>query len=185
MNQIDDEILINQILQGEHLLFEKLVNKHKSYAFTIALNVLKNREDAEEAAHDSFLKAYKNLASFNRESKFSTWLYRIVFNTSITYQRKRKIKSEDLETIEYSYGAHDKFSLETNDQKHYITQGLNRLVETDRLIISLFYLKELSLEEIGEITGIQTNTIKVKLHRARKRLAKEMKDILKEEALNL
>ena len=185
MNQVEDEILIDQILQGEHLLFEKLVDKHKSYAYTIALNILKNKEDAEEVAHDSFLKAYKNLASFNKQSKFSTWFYRIVFNTSITHQRKRKVKKEDLQLIEYSYGAHAKAELEIEDQKHYINQGLDRLSEADRLIISLFYLKELSIEEIGEITNIQGNTIKVKLHRARKRLAQEMKNILKEEALNL
>lgn len=185
MKSIDDKILINQILAGNHLLFEKLVDRYKAYAFTIALNVLKNREDAEEVAHDSFLKAYKNLSSFNHQSKFSTWLYRIVFNTSITHQRKKKIKGESLQSIEYSYGEKTKSQLETDDQKHYISEGLNRLNETDRVIITLFYLKELSVEEIAEVTNIQTNTLKVKLHRARKRLAREMKNILKEEALNL
>lgn len=185
MNHIEDEILIDQILEGNHMLFEKLVDTHKSYAFTIALNILKNREDAEEAAHDSFLKAFKSLSKFNRQSKFSTWLYRIVFNTSITYQRKKKPESMDLSVIEYSYGEANKAQLEIDDQRYYITQGLDRLSETDRIMITLFYLKELSLEEIGEITGIQTNNIKVKLHRARKRLAIEMKKILNEEALNL
>lgn len=185
VNHTEDEILIDQILEGNHVLFEKLVNKHKSYVFTIALNILKNREDAEEAAHDSFLKAFKSLAKFNRQSKFSTWLYRIVFNTSITYQRKKKMASVDLSVVEYSHGESTKAQLEIDDQKYYITQGLNNLNETDRVVITLFYLKELSLEEIGEVTGIEKSNIKVKLHRARKRLAIEMKKILNEEALNL
>lgn len=185
MSQNDDDILIEKILEGEHLLYEKLVNKYKSYCYTIAMNILKNKEDAEEAAHDSFLKAYKALSGFNKQSKFSTWLYKITFNTSLTYKKKQKHKQEDLEVIAYRYGEEGKSLLEKSDQEYYISMGLNRLLETDRLIITLFYLKELSLEEIGEITDIQINTLKVKLHRARKRLATEMTRILNKEALNL
>jgi len=162
-----------------------LFRRHKSYAFTIALNVLKNREDAEEAAHDSFLKAFKSLSKFNRQAKFSTWLYRIVFNTAVTYQRRRKTVKVGLDVIQYSYSENEKSQVEVGDQKYYIRQGLDRLSETDRTVITLFYLKELTIEEVGEITGIETNNVKVKLHRARKRLAAEMKKILNEEALNL
>ncbi|MEL7005516.1 MAG: sigma-70 family RNA polymerase sigma factor, partial [Bacteroidota bacterium] len=117
MNHIDDDILIDLILNGDHKLFEKLVERHQSYAFTIALNVLKNKEDAEEAAHDSFLKAYKNLSKFNKEAKFSTWLYRIVFNTAVTYQRKKKVIKVDLTAVEHNYSQDEKSKVEASDQK--------------------------------------------------------------------
>lgn len=185
MNSQNDELLLDRIINGETDLYNQIIERHKGYAYTIALNILNNREDAEEAAQDSFIKAYQHLKNFNRQSKFSTWLYRIVFNTSISYKRKQKVKKEPLETIKYSY--HEAFSSEAEikDQKRFINMGLKRLAELDRTVITLFYLKEFSLEEIAEITNLATNTVKVRLHRARKRLADEMKTILKEEALNL
>lgn len=162
-----------------------LVERHKKYAFNIALKILESAEDAEEVAHDSFVKAYQNLSRFNHDSKFSTWLYRITFNTAITAKRKRKVIKEDLEKAEHYLQADEQNRLEETDQKVYIEKALSRLSDKDRTIISLFYLKDFSLEEIGEITDMSPNTVKVRLHRCRKKLADEMKNILKEEALNL
>lgn len=185
VNNLNDDIVIDRVIKGEEDLYNLLIERYKSYAFTIALNILNSREDAEEAAQDSFIKAYQHLKDFNRQSKFSTWLYRIVFNTSITYKRKQKVKKESLEVVKYTYGETSSSAMEVQDQKKYIQQALSRLQELDRVVISLFYLKELSMEEISEITNLAVNTVKVRLHRARKRLADEMKTILKEEALNL
>lgn len=182
---MDDEIIIDKVLGGEKEFYNQLIEKHKSYAFTIALNVLNNREDAEEVAHDSFIKAYQSLTSFNRQSKFSTWLYRIVFNTAISCKRKQKGKKESLDTVKYTYSEGSSSEMESQDQKRFIRQALSLLPEIDRNVLTLFYLKEFSLEEIAEITNMSFNTAKVRLHRARKKLADEMKTILKEEALNL
>ncbi len=176
--------LIDQILAGEQQLYAELVNRYKSYAFTIALKILENRPEAEEAAQDAFIKAYHHLKSFNREAKFSTWLYRIAFNTAISYKRKRKASFQSIEnvTLEYEQGED---SLERGDKKKFISQAMSKLNEADHLAISLFYLQEFSLEEIAEITGSQANTIKVRIHRARLRLADELKIVLKKEALTL
>ena len=84
MNHINDDIIIDRILEGDENQYKVLIDKYKNYAFTLALNVLNNREDAEEVAQDSFVKAFKNLKKFNRQAKFSTWFYRIVTNTAIT-----------------------------------------------------------------------------------------------------
>jgi RNA polymerase sigma factor (sigma-70 family) len=73
---------IEKILAGEQYIYAELVDKYKSYAYTIAQKILQNKPEAEEATQDAFIKAYHHLAGFNRQAKFSTWLYRIVFNTA-------------------------------------------------------------------------------------------------------
>lgn len=180
----DEYSLIDKILAGEQHLYAELVNRYKSYAFTIALKILENRPEAEEAAQDAFIKAYHHLSSFNKESKFSTWLYRIAFNTAISYKRKRKGSYQSIENaaIEYEPGED---TLERNDKKKFINQGMSKLNEADRLALNLYYLQEFSLEEIAEITGMQANTVKVRVHRARLRLADELRFLLQKEALTL
>jgi len=185
--------LIDKILAGEQHLYAELVNRYKSYAFTIALKILENKPEAEETAQDAFIKAYHHLRSFNRESKFSTWLYRIAFNTAISYKRKRKARPDDpfgrasfqsIENVIVEYEAGED-TLERDDKKKFISQAMSKLNEADRLALNLYYLREFSLEEVAEITGMQVNTVKVRVHRARQRLADELKSVLQKEALTL
>jgi len=180
-----DHSVIDRILAGDQAAYAELVNKHKSYAFTIALRILHTRPDAEEAAQDSFIKAYHNLRSFNRQAKFSTWFYRIVFNTAVSYKRRQRQHFQDIETTVIHYSQEAEGMLEKTDKKKYIAKALLALSEADRTALSLFYLEEFSMEEIAEITGMQTNTIKVRLHRARLRLAEELKTMLNHEAITL
>ncbi len=177
--------LIDRILGGERELYAKLVDKYKSYTYTIALKILQNRPEAEEAAQDAFIKAFHYLKGFNREAKFSTWLYRIVFNTAISYKRKsrQQFQSIENEIVEYSVSADNQ--LEKDDKQIFVHQAMNKLNEADKLAIQLYYIKEFSLEEVAEMMGQNENTIKVRIHRARQRLADELKKILKEEALTL
>ena len=111
MNHINDDIIIDRILDGDESQYKILIDKYKSYAFTLALNVLNNQEDAEEVAQDSFIKAFKSLSKFNRQSKFSTWIYRIVTNTAITHRRKKRVVSEDIDQA-HSLGIDAKSTLE-------------------------------------------------------------------------
>ena len=181
----EEYLLIDRILAGERNLYATLVDKHKSYAYTIAMKVLDNRSDAEEAAQDSFIKAFHYLKGFNRQAKFSTWLYRIVFNTAISYKRKRKPVHQSIENsiIEYSERADQQ--TEQDDKQIYIVKAMDKLNEADRLAIHLFYIKEFSMEEVADMMGQNINTIKVRIHRARLRLADELRVILKQEALTL
>lgn len=178
-------VLIDRILAGNQHLYAELVNRYKSYAFTIALRIVENRPEAEEAAQDSFVKAFQHLKTFKRDSKFSTWLYRIVFNTAISYKRKRKGTYQSIENTVIEYAQEAEGILERGDKKKYIHQAMQNLNEADKLAITLFYLKEFSLEEIAEITTMQANTVKVRIHRARQRLADELTVLLKKEALTL
>jgi RNA polymerase sigma factor (sigma-70 family) len=182
MTHDPDLPVITRILEGEQHLYAQLVNKHKSYAYSLALRVLESKPDAEEAAQDAFVKAFKYLAGFNREAKFSTWLYRIVFNTAISYKRKQKVKLQSIDNVHVGYTPE---GLEKNDKKKFIELAIAKLSEADRVAITLFYLQEFSLEEIADISNIPANTVKVRIHRARHRLAEELKLLLHEEALSL
>ncbi len=184
INQKNEEAIIDQILGGDSQCYAKLVNNYKSYAYTIAYKILEHRLEAEEAAQDSFIKAFHHLKDFNRQSKFSTWLYRIVFNTAISQKRKNR---QQFQSIEKSIIEHPQQgdSLERNDKEIFVAQALTRLNEIDRLSLQLFYIKEFSIEEIAEMMDQNITTVKVRIHRARLKIAEELKKILKEEALTL
>ncbi|MDZ4716404.1 MAG: sigma-70 family RNA polymerase sigma factor [Cytophagales bacterium] len=183
MSLKEENELIDQVLAGRQEAFASLVDHYKSYAFTIALKILNNRPEAEEAAQDGFIKAFRNLKSFSRNARFSTWLYRIVFNTAISYKRRHRHVMASIDHHDRS-GEEDS-SLERNDKQEFIAQAMEKLNETDRLAIQLYYIREFSLEEVSEMMGQNMNTLKVRVHRARQRLADVLQKILKEEALTL
>ncbi|MCK6618487.1 MAG: sigma-70 family RNA polymerase sigma factor [Cyclobacteriaceae bacterium] len=177
--------IIDQVLAGHQFAYAELVDQYKNYGFTLALKILNDRAEAEEATQDAFVKAYHHLKDFNRNSKFSTWFYRIVFNTAVSYKRKQKGVLQSIEKTDVRLYAESQSQLEKDDKKKFITAAMAILNEADRLALTLFYLKEHSLEEIAEITGMQPNTVKVRIHRARQRLADELTRLLKKEALTL
>ncbi len=176
---------IDRVLAGDERCYAELVNAYKSYAYTIALKILQNKPEAEEVAQDAFVKAFHYLKNFNRQARFSTWLYRIVFNTAITYKRKNRVQFESIESKAIETREHADTALERNDKQVFVDQALQKLNEADQLAIQLFYIKEFSLEEVAEMMGQNLNTIKVRIHRARLRLADELKILLKQEALTL
>jgi RNA polymerase sigma factor (sigma-70 family) len=181
-----DSALIDAILKGNRRACRDLVNRHKDYAFTIAYRILQHREEAEEAAQDAFVRAFQALAGFNREAKFSTWLYRIVVNCALTIQQKRKIISDDLDEARLLRGGDDLSNvLRQKEQRRFIDLALKQLSADDVTMITLFYLREMSLDEIAETLSIESNTVKVKLHRARKRLGESLEKIMGNEAKNL
>jgi RNA polymerase sigma-70 factor (ECF subfamily) len=181
----EENSLIDRIIAGEQQLYAELINRYKGYAFTIALKILQNRREAEEAAQDAFIKAFHNLAKFNREAKFSTWLYRIAFNTAISYKRKSKATFQGIDNVNIPQRHEGEGNVEQDDKKRFIELAMRKLNDADRLVVNLFYLQEFSLEEIAEITRMHANTVKVRVHRARQRLAEELKSILQKEALTL
>jgi len=184
-NVIDENVLIDRILNGERQLYAQLVDRYKSYAFAIARKIVETKPEAEEAAQDAFIKAFHYLKGFNRQAKFSTWLYRIVFNTAVSYRRKSKQRFEVIENVSLPYLEQADAGSEKMDQLKFLNQALDRLNESDRLSIKLYYLQEFSLEEVADMMGQNQNTIKVRVHRARLRLAEELKKILNREALTL
>lgn len=190
MNDNQKDInLLSRIRTGDKSAYKELINRHKDYAFTVAYRILNNREDAEEVAQDAFMQVFGALQSFNAESKFTTWFYRIVFNAALMQKRKNKVESVDIENSSeaflVSHSSDSAEDLRKNERKSAIQKALQNLSVDDTTMITLFYLKELSLEEIAEITKISAETAKVKIHRARKRLAEEMKKLWRDEVKSL
>ena len=182
-----DNSIIERILSGDKSGYRDLANRHKDYAFTVAYKIAGTREDAEEIAQDAFIQAFQALLTFNQEAKFTTWFYRIVFNSALMFKRKNRIQVEDIEfsqSAQYVAADTDK-DLKISEQRQYIQKAFNHLSPDDVTMITLFYLKEQSLEEIAQVVGISAETVKVKLCRARKRLAETMNKMLGKEVKTL
>lgn len=186
METKEDQIYIDRVLQGDTNAFAHLINKYKDMVFTLAIKIVKSREDAEEVAQDSFLKAFEKLDSFRGQSKFSTWLYTIAYRNSLTKVRKKKLETTDIDSyvLDNHREDHDFPQLEAiknGEQQKYVRRAIDNLGETDSLLITLFYLHDNSIEEIQEITDMSQSNVKVRLHRARKKLHTELSLLLKEE----
>jgi RNA polymerase sigma-70 factor, ECF subfamily len=188
MQPRDDNHYISEVIAGNTASFAVLIDRHKDLVFTIGMNVTRNREDAEEVAQDVFLKAFQKLATFRQESSFQTWLYRIAYNEAITKIRKNKVSFLDLEEEITGNVAEEEIGeeiggLDEEEQKLVITKILDKLPETDRVIVTLFYLESHPLKEISEITGLGESNVKVRLHRVRKRIYSDLQHILQYRSL--
>lgn len=186
-----DNEIITRVLRGEHQLYAELVKRYQNFVFTLALRYTPGREDAEEIAQDVFIKAYKALKDFRGESKFSTWLYSIVNSTSITFLRKKKLDTHSLDNDHVMEAADSKDSgtsanqVEVKSKVEMVTRAIQLLSPDDAKLITLFYKAEQSLEEISQIMGLETNTVKVRLHRARTRLKEKMEKYFTQEVKDL
>ncbi|MRT93091.1 RNA polymerase sigma factor [Ancylomarina sp. 16SWW S1-10-2] len=186
MKSNKDSYYIQKIKNGDVGAYVYLVDRHKKMAFNIAMQIIGNREDAEEITQDAFLKAYQALDSYKGESKFSTWLYRIIYNASISKMRKKKL---DQVSIDDNYNASVSIkstqsalqSLTNKEQKLYINRALNKMNADEKTIINLFYLEENSVSELSDITGLSVANVKVKLHRSRKKLYGILEQFLQKE----
>ena len=187
-SKLSDIALIEQTLAGNQSAYADLVKRHQRFVFTLALRFAKRREDAEEIAQDCFIKAYRSLGSFQRQAKFSTWLYSIVYTTAMTFLRKKRIGTDSIDDeqtliqVENQSSAYDVNDAENRSRSYYLNQAIAQLLPDDAAIITLFYKGEQSLEEIGKTLGMEANTVKVKLFRARQRLKEKLERNLKHEA---
>ncbi len=176
---------IERVRKGDHDAFSWIVDKYKDMVYTLCVRMLTSEADAEEAAQDVFVKIYKSINTFRGSAKFSTWIYRITYNQCISMIRK-KVKMIDLvdelpqtEVDESSLDALE--VLKQEERTVFIRQALEALPETDAFILTLFYFEELSLEEICEVTGQSNNNVRIRLHRARKKMYLVLQDIMKSE----
>ncbi len=178
-NQPTDETLIHWARAGRAAGFEGLVRRYEKYAFTLALRVVSSREEAEEVAQDSFMRAFRGLAEWRGEGKFSTWLYRIVYNTGLNAIRKNRLDAVSLDSLAKPPAVADREPLaierlEAASRTEQIEAAMSRLSADDSTILTLFYLNEQSLEEIGRVLQIEANAAKTRLCRARTRLRQVM-----------
>jgi RNA polymerase sigma factor (sigma-70 family) len=190
-SKLSDIDLIKQTLAGNQAAYADLIKRHQRFVFTLAMRFTKSREDAEEVAQDCFIKAYRSLESFKQEAKFSTWLYSIVYTTAMTSLRKKRVDTSSIDDEEtYIQVANvssgfDTNNIENKSRSFYLNQAIEQLTADDATIITLFYKGEQSLEEIAQTLGIEANSVKVKLFRARQRLKEKLERNLKHEVKEL
>ena len=174
MRNLSDQEIIDSVRKGNDSDYSIIINRYKNKAFSMLKRMLKNDFDAEEILQDCFLKAYNSLGSFKGESKFSTWFYRIVYNSALTKlsSQKRKIESE-MSSVEEHFdlvSAYNSNEIEKKDLNNLIQETINKLPERYSAVITMFYLNEMSIEEISEVMHISVSNVKVMLHRSRNAL---------------
>lgn len=190
MSNKPDTYYITQTLNGNVNAYAFLIEKYKHMVFTLSIRIVKNREEAEEISQDVFVKAYTNLKSFKGDSKFSTWIYKIAYYASLDVikRNKKQINSENIDEIyEGDLGVlQDALSyLEEKERKSIIKKSLLKLNEDEQVILTLYYFEEMPLKEISEVVNLSLDNIKVKLFRARKKLATILEHVIEPKTINL
>ena len=185
----NDQHYITKVLEGDTNSFAFLVDKYKDMVYTLGMKVMKNREEAEEVSQDSFIKAFRSLHNFKGDSKFSTWLYKIAYHNCMDRVKKnaRKYNTGTIdEVVENRIKSTDDTlqTIERKERAELMNECLQELPEEERSIIWLFYYKELSLKEIIEVTSLSETNLKVKLHRARKKLLSIVQNRVEPEMIN-
>lgn len=184
-----DTYYIEQILAGNINAFSHIVDKHKNRAYNLSFRICGNHEEAEELAQDSFIKAYRSLKTFKMKSSFATWLYRIVYNTTISHVRIKKkgvLSLEDFpaDATDFLGANASEEDAETEYRNSLVNFALQKINDDERGLISLYYYDEMSIEEIAEVTGINKSNIKVKLFRARQKMLEIIEKVEKKKLIN-
>ena len=183
MKNPNDLFYIQQVKAGDIRAFSAIVSNYQKMVFTIVLKIVENREDAEDIMQEIFVKAYKSLDKFKEESEFSTWLYRIAYNTTISELRKRKVSyisiNDGLDTVN-EFNDEDEFDLK-EIKLQYLDEVLKKLPPDEIFLVTLYYYKEQSIEAISKIGNLSIANVKVKLHRIRKKIALELNRLLQDE----
>lgn len=190
MKQNDDLYHIEAIKKGNVQALSFLVEKYQKMVYTLALKLMKKPEEAEEMAQDTFIKAFHKIDSYEGKSKFSTWLYSITYNACISELRKRRIEFKSLDDRQVSdqdeQRMHDYYrENRKEDQEKYLALAMEKLPEDDQVLVTLYYYESQSMDEISVITGLTVSNIKVKIHRARKRMQVMLYEMLNEEVYSL
>ncbi|WP_281231177.1 RNA polymerase sigma factor [Flavobacterium gelatinilyticum] len=188
MSTLHDQHYIDKILQGETNAFAVLVDRYKDMIFSLSLKMMKNKEEAEEAAQDTFIKTFNSLSKFKGDSKFSTWIYKISYNTCLDRLKKNKKEENNISIDEFSSHLIKTMdnalsALEDKEKRQTIQNCLNLLPREENFLLTLFYFEEQNLEEIGKIMNINANNVKVKLFRSRQKLAVILKKQLEPEII--
>jgi RNA polymerase sigma factor (sigma-70 family) len=181
---------IEKILDGDRNAYAFLVDRYKDMAYSLALRMVRNREEAEEIAQDAFVKAFRSLSSFKGNSRFSTWLYKIVYNTSISSLRKKEIEKLDLDeaslpAADITESSSAYASLNNAERSKFLEKALEVLDEDERFLIIMYYYEELDIDELAAITSLTKTNTKVRLFRSRKKMLAYLELYLKEETYNL
>lgn len=181
MTREQELTVIRRVQRGDTDAFEALVAAYEKNVFNVALQMTGNREDAQDMTQEAFLKAYSSLSSFRGDSKFSSWLYRIVSNVCLDFKRRQGRRPSSSLTVEDDEGENIQLDIADESQspeallerkmtREAVRAGLQQLPDEQRQILLLREIQGLSYEEIGEAMGLEAGTVKSRIFRARKKL---------------
>jgi RNA polymerase sigma-70 factor (ECF subfamily) len=169
-----DEEIVRRVLAGDKRAFGELVDRHKDKAMTLAVRMLKDRREAEEALQDAFVRTYNALPRFDWKASFSTWFYRIVYNVCATSLGKRpdavhvslEDENEQMLDVPGDEPPPD-VAFELREVRTAVAEEIERLPEIYVGILTLFFVNDQSYEQIVDVTGLPLATVKVRLFRGR------------------
>lgn len=166
--------IINLILAGKTNEFSYFLDTYGQQVFHLIVRMVGSEEDAQELTQDTFMKAFSSLRKFNGDSSFSTWIYRIAYNTTVSFLRKNDNETVHFDESQWNSISEtqidDALSPTTEDNLRRLRAAFRKLTADERILITLFYEEERSISEIAEILHLSESNVKVKLHRVRKRL---------------
>lgn len=183
--ELTDEILVNQIVAGERDLYRILIERHQQNVFSLGLGFFKNTEDASDFTQEVFLKAYMGLSGFQGRSRFSTWLYRIAYNTGINSLNRRhefiSLASEYEEQPD-SFDPPAPDNVEAEILRKYameaVREAMKELPERYRICLELYFFYDRTYDEIEVITSFPLNTIKSHIFRAKQLLRERLSETM-------
>lgn len=175
MELYDDSYYIERIKQGDTACFACLIDRYGQQVFTLVVRIVRSREDAEELTQDIFLKVFRTLAGFRGGSSFSTWLYRIAYNTAVSATRKTKreylcLDDDTLAGVSEEAADHRLGRLGNEAQLQRLDRALEQLPPDERALVALFYMQEKTVAAVAAVAGISESNVKTRLHRIRKKL---------------
>ena len=192
MKREDDVQLIYRILSGDAAAFRALVEKHQKGVHALVWRKIGDFHYAEEITQDTFLRAYKKLSTLKDPNQFTGWLYVIANRLCIDWLRKQKFTGQSLEDTpveeidKAAYEHHISEQRQTETAEHHreiVKKLLAKLPESERTVVTLYYLGEMTTKEIGKFLGVSVDTIKTRLRRGRKRLQEQQVEPLVSETL--
>lgn len=186
-----DQALVLRSRQGDLEAYDELVRRYQDRIYATVYNMTSNHEDANDLAQETFIKAYKALASFKGDSSFFTWIYRIAVNKTINYLKQRKNRAAmSLNDVDFN-AEHDpdlvalvsdrtpRRDVGLAELQERLNKAMMKLSETHRMVVTLHDIQGLSHEEIGQIMGCNTGTVRSRLFYARQQLQAYLSDYLK------
>ncbi|MFT5885045.1 MAG: RNA polymerase sigma factor (sigma-70 family) [Arcticibacterium sp.] len=184
----DEEALIEAVLEGNQEAYGRFVKQYERLVFYVVQKLVDREEDVEDLAQDIFMKVFKHLKNFKRESKLSTWISQIAYRESLNYLKKQKrfteSKVEEHEFLQLADTAKTPEELSTSsDIGVLVKHAVSLLPEHYRQVLVLYHMEEFSYPEIGEITGMPEGTVKNYIFRARKLLKEQLDPLMKSKQL--
>ncbi len=188
LDHLEDRDLVDRVLDGDQASYGLLVQRYQSKIFAVAYGVLRHREDAREVSQEAFIKAYRNLPSFRRDSSFYTWIYRITVNLAIDFQRRAhrkrettfedvKLSPDDVHATGPRILGSPAQQLEEKQLGDTIQGAIEQLPADQRTAIILREIQGLSYKEIAETMGCAEGTVMSRLFYARKKLQELLQDV--------